>query len=66
MPQKDFFTAEEIKELKVLYRQLLNLSGNILKQDDCKKLKKYIIEATNQDLIKRNVFGMNPMLLREV
>ena len=62
MPQKDFFTAEEIKELKVLYRQLLNLSGNILKQDDCKKLKKYIIEATNQDLIKRNVFGMNPII----
>ena len=62
MPQKDFFTAEEIKDLKVLYRQLLNLSGNILKQDDCKKLKKYIIEATNQDLIKRNVFGMNPII----
>ncbi|MCD8318633.1 MAG: HD domain-containing protein, partial [Paraprevotella sp.] len=62
MEQNAFFSAPEKVRLAQLYRKLLELSGNILHPDDCKKLKRYLIEAAQRNLIKRNVFGMNPIL----
>lgn len=62
MEQNIFFSNSEKVLLIQLYRQLLKLSGSILHKDDCKELKRYLIEATNRDLLKRDVFGMNPIL----
>ncbi len=62
MKQNSFFSTPEKAQLTRLYRQLLELSGNILHPDDCKKVKGCLIEAAGKDLIRRNVFGMNPIL----
>ena len=59
MEQNFFFSPEEKVRLTQLYRELLKLSGSILYPDDCKKIKRYLIEAVRRDLIRRNVFGMN-------
>ena len=62
MEPNPFFSAPEKARLAQLYKQLLKLSDNILRTDDCKKLKTYLVEAARRDLIQRNVFGMNPIL----
>lgn len=62
MEQMDFFTQEEKVQLKQVYKSLLKLSGNILRPDDCNMLKKYLIEAALNNFIRRDVFGMNPIL----
>ena len=62
MEPNPFFSAPEKARLAQLYKQLLKLSDNILRPDDCKKLKTYLVEAARRDLIQRNVFGMNPIL----
>ena len=62
MEANPFFSTPEKVRLAQLYKQLLKLSDNILRPDDCKKLKKYLVEAARRDLIQRNVFGMNPIL----
>ena len=48
--------------LAQLYRELLKLSGNILYRDDCKKLKTFLVEAVQRNLVRRNAFGMNPII----
>ena len=62
MEQNTFFSANEKKELKQLYRQLLTISDNLLCRNECKKLKKMVTEAVQQDFLQRNVFGMNPVI----
>ncbi|MBO5880529.1 MAG: bifunctional (p)ppGpp synthetase/guanosine-3',5'-bis(diphosphate) 3'-pyrophosphohydrolase, partial [Paraprevotella sp.] len=62
MEQNTFFSANEKKELKQLYRQLLAISDNLLCRNECKKLKKMVTEAVQQDFLQRNVFGMNPVI----
>ena len=62
MEPDTFFSAPEKARLAQLYKQLLKLSDHILRPDDCKKLKTYLIEAARKNLIQRNVFGMNPIL----
>ena len=62
MEPDTFFSAPEKVRLAQLYKQLLKLSDHILRPDDCKKLKTYLIEAARKNLIQRNVFGMNPIL----
>ena len=62
MAQDDFFTDDEKLRLKELYRELLKLSGSVLRPDDCKKLKTYLVEAARRGLIPRDVFGLNPVI----
>lgn len=62
MEQNTFFSANEKKELKQLYRQLLAISDNLLCRNESKKLKKMVTEAVQQDFLQRNVFGMNPVI----
>lgn len=62
MEQNTFFSANEKKELKQIYRQLLAISDNLLCRNECKKLKKMVTEAVQQDFLQRNVFGMNPVI----
>lgn len=62
MNQNTFFSDSEKARLTQLYKQLLTLSGKILRPDDCKKVKSYLIGAASNNLIRRNVFGMNPII----
>lgn len=62
MEQNAFFSSEEKVRLAQLYRELLKLSGNILYRDDCKKLKTVLVEAVQRNLVRRNAFGMNPII----
>ena len=62
MEINDFFTVDEKRQLPVLYRKLLQLSGEALRKDDCRKLKKLIITSIQQSPMPRDVFGLNPVI----
>lgn len=62
MENRSFFTDEEHKQLIVLYKRLLQLSGDTLHKDDCRKLKDHIINAVTASSLPRDVFGMNPVI----
>lgn len=56
------FSPVEKLQLKHLYRSLLGLSGNALRPDDCARLKQYLTKASQEDYLKRNIFGMHPVI----
>ncbi len=62
MEENIFFTSEEHKQLFVLYRKLLQLSGETLQPDDCKHLKNHLVQAMSLKKIPRNEFDMNPII----
>lgn len=57
-----FFTQEEKKELFALYRQLIISAGDTVSKENINKVKDYLIDATKNDSLNRNVFGMNPVI----
>lgn len=62
MYDHSFFTPEEREQLRHLYRNLLKLSGNVLQSDDCQKMRRHIEEAGQKNLLKRDIFGFNPII----
>ncbi|MBE6286773.1 MAG: bifunctional (p)ppGpp synthetase/guanosine-3',5'-bis(diphosphate) 3'-pyrophosphohydrolase [Mediterranea massiliensis] len=62
MELEDFFVPKEKQLLYTLYRKLLQLSGDTLLKDDCKKLKNHLINSIQNDRIQRDVFGLNPVI----
>lgn len=62
MDTSNFFTGEERVQFFMLYRRLLELSGDALRPDDCDKLKAQLVEAAQKGLIQRDVFGLNPVI----
>lgn len=62
MNDNSFFTSEERKQLCYLYHSLLKLSDNVLQPDDCLKMKAHIEEAVQKKLLKRDIFGFNPVI----
>ena len=62
MEENVFFTPEEHKKLCLLYKKLLRLSDDMLREDDCKKLKGILIEAARNQSLRRDVFGLNPII----
>ena len=62
MENRDFFTPEETKELFSLYKGLLHLSSDMLHGDDCRKLKNHLIQAAQHNALKRDIFGLNPVI----
>ena len=62
MVTEDFFTPEEKKLLFVLYRKLLQLSGDTLLKCDCRKLKFDLVHSIQNNRIHRDVFGLNPII----
>lgn len=62
MEQNDFFTPREKVQLSALYKELLGLTDSVLHAGDSKKLKQYITDAIGRNLLKRNAFGMNPVI----
>lgn len=62
METDGFFTQEERKQLFVLYKKLLKLSGETLQKDDCRKLKSHLINTIQENHIRRDIFGLNPVV----
>ena len=62
MEGREFFTPEEHKELIALYKELLQLSDDMLHKDDCKKLKNILVRAAENQSLRRDVFGLNPII----
>ena len=57
------FTSDEKREALSLVRKLRASVGTLLKDDDESKLFRYIKRELRNDCVKRNVFGLNPILL---
>lgn len=62
MEEPVFFTPDEHKQLIVLYKRLLQLSGDTLQKDDCSNLKRHLVKVMSEGNIPRNAFGMNPVI----
>lgn len=62
METNAFFTGDEKRQLSVLYRKLLQLSGETLRKGDCRKLKSHLIQAVQGNHVNRDVFGLNPII----
>lgn len=58
-----FFTAKERAELPILYRNLAALSGDSIPRDKRQKLKSYLKKVIESGKLRRNCFGMNPIIL---
>ena len=57
-----FFTKEEEEQLITLYKKLLRISGDTLQKEDCHKIKNHLRKAAENNILKRNAFGMNPII----
>ena len=62
MERDEFFTSEEKDLLFSLYRKLLQLTGDALQKGDCKKLKNHLIASIQNRQLKRDSFGLNPII----
>ena len=62
MEEQFYFTNQEREQLFTLYKHLVKLSCDAIQQDDCRKLKAYLIQYLSKGLIPRNAFGMNPII----
>lgn len=62
MTTNTFFTPNEKQQLFQLYRKLLQLSGNTLQKGDCRKLKSHLVNSIQNNLIQRDIFGLNPII----
>ncbi|HIY89363.1 MAG TPA: RelA/SpoT family protein [Candidatus Bacteroides pullicola] len=62
METSAFFTPEERAQLIVLYRKLLQLSGDALQKGDCRRLKAHLVHSLQTNPIPRDVFGLNPII----
>lgn len=62
MEQISFFTKTEKKELFSLYKKLIKSAGESINKNEVGKLKKYLTRAVESDNLKRNSFGMNPII----
>ncbi len=62
METSAFFTLEERAQLFSLYRKLLQLSGDTLQKEDCRRLKAYLVHSIQANPLPRDVFGLNPII----
>lgn len=63
MEDKFEFTPEERTITVELLKNLRDKIGNTLKPDDEVKMRRHLINAIQNNQVKRNIFGLNPILL---
>lgn len=63
MEDKFIFTPEEKSQAAVLVNKLEVSVGQLFEKDDKEKLYQYIKESIENNQVKRDVFGLNPLLL---
>lgn len=57
-----FFTEKERLELRSLYKRLLQTAGDSISQEEARRLKAQLMEATQTKQMFRSEFGMNPII----
>lgn len=57
-----YFSTNEIKELRLLYRSVLMYAHDIIDPDDIDKIKKIVTEGISENHNKRDRYGINPTL----
>ncbi len=62
MGNTKFFTEEEITHFNNIRRRILTLAADVIQPDDEDKLAGYLRQATEQSLLQRDVFGINPIV----
>lgn len=63
MAEKLFFTKKERNDIVNIIRGLRENAHGMLKREDEKNIFRHLKTALENDLIQRDVFGMNPILL---
>lgn len=62
MEETLFFTEAEKIQMRALYRQLLQAAGETVSRENSRKLRKLLDRAVEEHRLKRNCFGMNPVI----
>lgn len=57
------FTQQERAESEAIYRQLRDKIESTLEQEDEDKIREHIMSSLENGQVKRNAFGLNPILL---
>lgn len=57
-----FFTEEERSRIEAVQRQLFAMAADVVQEGDEAKIRKYLDRATQQGLLQRDVFGINPIV----
>ena len=57
-----FFTEEERSRIEAIQRQLFAMAADVVQEGDEAKIRKYLDRATQQGLLQRDVFGINPIV----
>ena len=57
------FTPQEKEESKAIYHHLREMIASSLQPDDEDKIKNHILKSLEDGHVKRDVFGLNPILL---
>ena len=63
MDDRLIFTPQEKEESKAIYHQLREMIASSLQPDDEDKIKNHILKSLEDGHVKRDVFGLNPILL---
>lgn len=62
MEKYDFYTPEERKLVRTLYKKLLTLTDGVLEQSEWKELKQFSIQYLTEQILVRDLFGLNPVV----
>ncbi|MBO7471999.1 MAG: bifunctional (p)ppGpp synthetase/guanosine-3',5'-bis(diphosphate) 3'-pyrophosphohydrolase [Bacteroidaceae bacterium] len=57
-----FFTEKERIRIEAVQRQLFAMAADVVQEGDEAKIRKYLDRATQQGLLQRDVFGINPIV----
>ena len=58
----NFFTDQERERLEAIHKQLFTLAAEAIEEGDGAKIQSYLLRATETGLLKRDAFGINPIL----
>lgn len=62
MPANALFTSDERVQLTALYKELLSHAADVLQPNDVVLLRNQLVGAARCGLIKRDIFGLNPII----
>ena len=62
MAERFEFLASEKEEIRELYTKLKDSIGSTLQRDDEAKIREHLKATVEDNLLKRDVFGLNPIL----
>ena len=57
-----FYTPEEAKLQRILYKRLRRLTEDVVKPEEWKALKSFCIQHLNENILGRDLFGLNPVI----